>query len=663
MSGILGIYNLNGRPLDRERLEGMMAVLSHRGRNGAAYWGEGSAGVGHLQLHTTPESLYEQLPLVNASPHLVLTADARIDNRDDLICALELPKYRQHPITDSELILAAYKKWGTASPKRLLGAFAFAIWDSREQFLFCARDHFGVKPFYYHYAPGRLFAFASEKKALLQLEAVPKTLNEVMIAEHLMVPMRDDPARTFYQEISSLSPAHSLVVGPDNWTPQHYWQPDPNVELRLPSDEAYAEAFRELFQEAVRCRLRSAFPVGTMLSGGLDSSSVTCTAAELIEQGHGSGGQLSTYSAVFPTLPACDERSFINAVLNKYELVPHLLNADEKSPLEDLEQVLSTIDQPKTGGNHYINWNLYRKASTDDVRIILDGFDGDTTVSHGTCYFRELKLARRWLTLAKEVKAFSDRTGQPWAPALWSWLRAPVLSTTGLVHLLRAGRALSRLLHERSLYSPVVPPGWRNVVETKFARRIEAYTQETSERAQSEREHHYSRLMRPLMGRVNEVLDATAATFSLEVRFPFWDKRLVEFCLSLPPEQKMHNGWSRMVMRRGMKDILPEAVRWRGGKSDLGPSFDRGLIAFEREKIENVLGDSTGIEQYVKPEFLQDVCPRYLTRGTTAEEDLYLWRALTLALWLQHLHPPHSRSLALATEVMPGTDSLKRVSV
>ncbi|MEM6753927.1 MAG: lasso peptide isopeptide bond-forming cyclase, partial [Cyanobacteria bacterium P01_C01_bin.38] len=276
MSGIVGIRYLDKRPVDSESISKMIDVLAHRGPDGADIWVDGCVGLGHLMLQTTPESLIEKLPYCNQSGDLAITADARIDNRDELIAALQINNRPADKIVDSELILAAYEKWGEDCPNHLLGDFAFAIWDKRKQILFCARDHMGVKPFYYYYYDNT-FVFGSEIKALLCLEEVPRRLNEVRIADYLNL-MLEDKVITSYRGILRLPPAHIMVVSLQGINSKCYWWLDRNREIKLDSDAAYAEEFRKIFTEAVRCRLRSAFPIVSQLSGGLDSSSVTCVA-------------------------------------------------------------------------------------------------------------------------------------------------------------------------------------------------------------------------------------------------------------------------------------------------------------------------------------------------------------------------------------------------
>ena len=169
-----------------------------------------------------------------------------------------------------------------------------------------------------------------------------------------------------------------------------YWSLDPTSELRLGSDEEYAAAYREMFTEAVRCRLRSAFPRGSHLSGGLDSSSVTCVARKLSQQTD--TARWHTFSNIFEDVPQCDERPFINAVLAQGGYIPHYIHADRSSPLMDLERVFWHQEEPAIGPNHFLPWQLNRAASQAGVRVVLDGFDGDTTVSHGAVRFTELAL-------------------------------------------------------------------------------------------------------------------------------------------------------------------------------------------------------------------------------------------------------------------------------
>ncbi len=183
MSGIAGVCNFDGRPVEIFTMETMTKALDHRGPDGSGVWIDGSVGFAHVMLWTTPESLKEKQPLLDASGQLVITANARIDNRDDLIRSLDLKGHAD--LSDSELILYAYSKWGEDCPEKLVGDFAFAIWDKRKRALFAARDRIGIKPFYYYHRDGRDFIFASEISPIFKAAGLEKRPDRKAIEEYL----------------------------------------------------------------------------------------------------------------------------------------------------------------------------------------------------------------------------------------------------------------------------------------------------------------------------------------------------------------------------------------------------------------------------------------------------------------------------------------------
>ena len=666
MSAIVGIYNLHGRSVGQENLEQMVTLLAHRGPDGAGVWHEGPVGLGHRLLWTTPESVQERLPFVSGD--LVITADTRIDNRTELLAILGLTDRPSREITDSQLILAAYEKWGEDCPEQLLGDFAFAIWDKRQQTLFCARDHFGVKPFYYYFQPGRVFVFASEIKALFCVPEVPHQLNEVRVADYL-VPMMEDKAITFYQDILRLPPAQSMTVSRDGIRLRSYWSLNPAYELQLSSDEEYASAFLELFTEAVQCRLRSVLPVGSHLSGGLDSSAVTCVVKRLHAQETNS--QLHTFSNIFNDVPQCDERPFINAVLAQNGYIPHYIHADQVGPLTDLDRVFWHQDEPFWGPNHFLPWGLNKATKQTGVRVVLDGFDGDTTVSHGVVYFAELARKGQWETFSAEARAVAQhfpvsplnllhQYGLPYLEELargWKWI-----AFTTAANQLNACFQVSRqnLFLQHGL-KPLVPESlqktWQTlrghdtagdgidpIINPDFARHIglgeRLRTFDTAQMSPplTVREDHWRSLTSGLFPLVLELSDRCAAAFSIEARHPFMDRRLIEFCLALPPEQKLHQGWSRIVMRRAMADVLPEQVQWRGGKTDMNPNFVRGLLTFDREILDEIISrHSQRIARYVETNILREVYTRLISQGKVQIDDVMtVWKVATLASWLQY---------------------------
>jgi asparagine synthase (glutamine-hydrolysing) len=211
MSGIAGIYNIDGAPVDRVLLKRMTDAIAHRGPDGIHLWVDGSVGMGHCMLQTTPESIYERQPLTDESGVLCLTMDGRVDNREELISALESRGGRLRNDTDAEIVLKAYECWGTECPARIIGDFSFVIWDRGQRQLFCARDILGVKPFYY-YTDGRKFLWASELHQLFRDSTVPREPNEGMVAEYLAASLTDRE-ETLYKGILRLPPAPASSSG------------------------------------------------------------------------------------------------------------------------------------------------------------------------------------------------------------------------------------------------------------------------------------------------------------------------------------------------------------------------------------------------------------------------------------------------------------------
>ena len=612
----------------------MVDAIAHRGPDRRGAWSEGPVALGQCTLSTLPESEREEQPLVDRRSDLVITADARVDNRLELIADIGVFGGAPSSITDSEIILAAYVKWGDDCVHHLVGDFAFAIWDGSREKLFCARDHFGVKPLNY-YSSDALFAFSSESKALFALEDVPRLLDEVAVGDYL-TSMYEDTERTFYSDIRRLPQAHYATIDRNGVRLHRYWSLDPDREIRLRSDKEYAEGFKELFYEAVRCRMRSTGPVGTLLSGGLDSSSITCVAREAVRES-GRGG-LHTFSALFDDVVETDERPFIESVLSQGSVHSRFLRGDRLSPLGDLERVQWHQDEPLTAFNLFLNRALYADARDQGVRVILDGFDGDSTVSHGMGYLVELADAGRWWRLITELYglrlAFDHSPLKTFRGYFWRFGIGPKIPGPARA----TGAGLKRRLGRRA--GRQGPPKTFRYVSADFASRVGLDERRIAQRrcrVSTERQEHFQTLTQGVMPHVLEVLDRAAASYSIEPRYPFWDRRLVEFCLALPAEQKLRKGWTRFVMRQGMQGVLPPDIQWRPRKANMGHNFDRAMRTFENDRIRQVIvEDASAIEGYVNVDALRGAYDRFAVGGSADGADVMaIWRAVTLALWLR----------------------------
>lgn len=638
----------------------MSAALAHRGVDGSGTWTDDRIGLAHRMRHTTTESLTEHQPLVHRDRQMILVADARIDNRDELCRALGLDA--RDGVSDSAIILAAYARWGEDCVPRLLGDFAFALWDGSTRSLFCARDPMGVKPLYYYASP-RVFAFASEIKALLTVPGIEAAIDAEQVALFLDW-HHEDRAATMYRDVLRLPAAHTLRATDRGTSLRRYWDVTNASDVRLSSNDEYVEAFRSHFASAVGARLRCAHPIGATLSGGLDSSSVVCMSRRLLRD---KDARLHTFSIVFPDLPepalrVIDERAFVDTVLRSGGVESHFVRGDALSPMRDVRRIVWHLDEPYSTPNLYLHCGLFEAAQTSGVRVLLDGFDGDSAVSHGFGRLASLAHARQWQVLDDEIRAFSSHHAK--APALA--LHQFVLPHLAL--LARGGRPISwwrmaRQLTRRFGLSrrdvalrfgllPLIPAPLRRVSQMlkesreaekdllrgDLARTIQE-RRRSAERerpdASSERERHVKGLSHPLFQLTLEIADKAAAAFGIEPRYPFFDRRLIEFCVGLPDSQKFDGGWPRLLFRRAMEGILPPEIQWRTTKANLSPNFHRQFWAVDVRR--DSIAPSDALATYVRVDRLAELRRAYQNTEQPEHmklEALMLFRAATLDAWL-----------------------------
>jgi asparagine synthase (glutamine-hydrolysing) len=625
MSAIVGVRQLNGRAAQTSIISRMLQAMARRSPDGMTVWQNGLIALGHGLLQTVSGSPVVQ-PFIDGE--LVITADVRLDNRDELLAALGLPNDK----CDAAVIIAAYRRWGERCPQHLLGDFAFALWDGRSATLFCARDHFGVKPFYYHVSAERM-VFASEIKALLTIPELPREINEAKIADFLAAIVSDDSS-TLYSDIFRLPAGHYLMVTSPDLRAKPYWRLEAPAKL-LVGDPT--ENFLSLFTKAVRCRLGGATSVGVMLSGGLDSSSIACVAASLLRDEN--ARPLSTFSLVFDKTPLQSERAFIDEVVGQGWFSPCFLDSDCFPVFADFDQFLVAQEGPFLAPSLTISSQIHRAAAARGIRVLLDGHGGDEVVSHGFGRLKELANNGQWINLWQEVQAEAAIYGTP------GWRGF----ATYLSHFGPSGRVLRPL--RRVVRKALGPfrrpaqdgPAWSRFINPQLVKRTaveDRYLAQTKSMnaCQSESEQHFNTLSAPWRPYGLEVLDKVAAASGVEVRFPFWDKRLVEFCLALPANAKLSGGWTRLILRRAMEGILPDAIQWRRDKFDFNPHVIRGMLRHHRSMLDDVLlKDAENIGEYVDLHAVTDAYYRVLNEAesTNGQDFQAVWRTAVLALWLR----------------------------
>jgi len=617
VSGIAVLFDREQDGVGREDVEAMLDRIDHRGPDGRGAWHDGRVSLGHQHLASTPEGAFDDQPVCDGD--LVVTADARLDNRPELLDELSVGD-EPAKTPDSQLLLEAYRTWGDACVEQFAGSFAFAVWDLSRERLFCARDHFGVKPLYYYHGDD-VFAIASEKKAVLALPTVAGEVDETKIGDFLIA-LYEDKERTFFESLRRLPPAHALVVDTDGANRWQYWDLDPTRTVTLSSDAAYERRFRDLFEQAVQSRLRSSGTVGTDLSGGLDSSAVTAVARTLLPPEE----TLHTFSTVFEETPASDEREFFETLTGRNGLHSHRVSLDETSVFGDRDRVFGHFDHPPHDTTQFAKWARLEAVERAGIDVHLTGEAGDSAIGHGLGLLPELLRTGRWLRLVRELREIGSVVGAP-THVLFRQNALDPLVPSAVDRLVRRLRG-KPVLAKRA--NPTLAPSF-----------VDAYDLQTRYRSFDRRGSVFTRSARRLQhrsltsGRITamlETIDLLYALFGVEPRHPFTDHRLVEYTLAIPPGQQLADGYTRSILRRSLGDLLPEKIQWRPWKAMLGTALWTKL-AEEDDALRRLVQSPEPLTRYLDPGALRESYEEFDDEPGPAGR--HLWKALSLSLWLE----------------------------
>ena len=522
MSGIVGIVNFDGAGIDRDLLQRLTESMTFRGPDAQEIRIEGPAGFGHTMLRTTWEAETEKQPL-SLDGKIWLTGDIRIDGRDELIA--KLGKTFTTPPNDAELVLLAYDAWKENCVAHLIGDFAFAIWNATARTLFCARDHFGVKPFYYARA-GNTFIFSNTLNTLRLHPSLSDALNETAIADYLVFGLNQDLETTTFRDIHRLPGAHTLCVSPDSTIKRRYWTPAAHDTAK-----ASVERFRDLLTTATSDRLRTN-RVSVSMSGGLDSTSLAAVAVDLLRERPGSS--VTACTNVYDTLFHDEERRYSSIAAEFLDIPITHLAVDRHSLFEsDLNQPEPFLLSPLAA-----QFNGLMRQLARDSRVALTGYDGDAFMSE--------QLSWYFQACAKNLQVRAFIGGMAWHLRTRRCL-PPVGLRTSLKRMWR---------NEESA------PAYPEWIDEAFAKRIDLQgrcRQLCSEPLLNNHTHpsalwaFESKVWAPLF----EGYDPGSTKLSLEVRHPFIDVRLIDYLLQIPAIP-----WcvDKHILRRAMNKRLPPVV-------------------------------------------------------------------------------------------------------
>ena len=644
MSGIAGIIRFDGAPVEAGQISKITSAMASRGPDGIHHWIGGSVALGHCMLRTTPESQEEVQPLTNENKNLVLVLDGRLDNREELKEELGRKGIQVRGQTDAELVLGAYQLWGEDSPRQLLGDFAFAIWDARRQQLFCARDHLGVKPFHF-FSKETFLTFASDEEAFFDLPEVPTEPNEDQIIGMLtksFIPsfLEDGLGATCLKDIVTLRPGKTLSVTPTGEKViRTYWQLELQEESRFASDLECEEAFRSVFSEAVRRRIRTLGNPALMLSGGIDSAAVAGAAHAI--QSQMSSVALHTYSVVSDEATSCPETGNIQSIIKGYEQQAHQVavpSFDGVISIDDLKEAVWTNAQP-VENSLSLPAIMYLAASRGGHRVMLDGIDGDLATSTPLRYVSALLRSGAWREFwgeCRQARVNNTYLRYQSLPSIICKSVWEVFAPNDLKRLKGTVHNLSRRKYVSSLINPDFARDMRLAGKLK-------HWQEGNPKGDPvcHQEQHIRALSRYFSIGMDGY-DRVASRYGIEARHPWSDKSLIEFYVRLPLRHKARAGWTKYLVRKSTAPWLHEDVRWHKEKDHLGRRLIYPLLIRSTQEIRSVLeiADST-IGKYLDTDRLASQSERYGDAEGGQLNELY--DALSLAFWLNCLKGRGSR--------------------
>jgi asparagine synthase (glutamine-hydrolysing) len=634
MSGIAGIIHFDGQPVTPGLIESMTQSMHHRGPDGIRHWRRGNVALGQCMLCTTPESLEENQPVANEDESLMLVMDGRVDNGDDLRRDLLGRGAILRDRTDAELVLRAYEVWGAQCPDRIIGEFAFFVWDERRRTLFGARDAAGTRHFYYH-AGQWWFGFASEIKGLLATGMIAARLNESRVLDYLVEEFdRDDQIGTFYQDIVRLPAGHAIEVSAQGVKTWRYWEPGNLPANKFASLGECAEAFLAQLRVAVKCRLRSIGPVGAMLSGGLDSSSIV---GLIRKEFRGDLQQpLKTISLIREDRENCKDWRHIQEMLKEGWIDPVILTsvAAEESGMACLDNI-ARIDEPFALSHGLIYAMVYEAGQRQGCRVVLDGMAGDL-LFYGVDRSLDTILRGKMLGRLPDVFAAFGRHGFENRTRTVMIRSLAAVTPPGLRAVYRRLREKRRVLHDdlALLHRDKVVP-WL------AEKRRRAHQEAAAMKPGNDQAAHAQYFTSGLLSFAHEVYGKLAFASGVEPRSPFSDRRIIEFAIQMPVAAKLGVPWYKNLMRLATAGVLPEAVRRR---SDVGshPGWKAyehliSATAESRPEIWDPEYFSARLNPWVDHERLLRAWAAH-ERDAVYEKGSLLFTMATLARWID-VHP------------------------
>lgn len=638
MSGLCVIVTFDGAPVEPDAVDAMCRAASHRGPDGTRSWQGRGVRLAHQALHLVTGEEARPQPVV--AGRLVVVADARLDNRRELITALQrsgaLPP-GQDALTDAEVILAAYRRWDTRCADRLIGDFSFVIWDGRRRRLTAARDPLGVRGLAYRIEPGRRVLVATEVKQIAAAPGVPARIFEPAVAADLVAHF-GRPEWSFFEGIALLAPGHVLVCDRDGHRLRRFWDVDPDFQIENVDRRADAEQLRDVFCQAVEARLRTPKPAGILLSGGVDSGSVASAAGWLMEQGRVDAPGLQAASWAFTALPQCDERHVSRHINARYGLGCLEIPGDDAGPLACFPEHLPDRDDPMLGAFQPLIEHALVALRQAGAGVVLGGDRGDLVIGDTGYSYRRMAQSQQWAMLRAELQAHRRALGDPTALILKRYL------IDAVAHRLRRRSPVEwgRWVFDKARARFDPPPAGRpyppwltpSFVQRTGVPNLLSEPDHVPAGLLHTRAERYRWIFTQLHLRGVAWSERTYARHGLGFADPFSDARMVALAIALPQQVINRPGdQSKPLMREAMRGIMPEPALTEADKILPTPLYERFLRDRAAPIVRDLLTNSqVGQRGWVDERIMRDSYDGWVAGRPLPAE---FWWTLAVELWLR----------------------------
>tara|TARA_S200000501_G_scaffold377648_1_gene436787 strand:+ start:4128 stop:6035 length:1908 start_codon:yes stop_codon:yes gene_type:complete len=620
MCGIAGI--VSKRPVNHQAVEQMNVLQEHRGPDDSGVWSSKNKNIilGHRRLSIIDTSSSGHQPMVRGSD--VITYNGEIYNYLEITKKLKALGHNFDSASDTEVLLKAYQEWGALALNELNGMFAFVIYDDKRQEIFCARDRFGEKPLLFHRTDDS-FIFASEYKAILALEGVSSKYDQNRIMRFLYHPTQglDDEMQTCFRDVKQIPPGHYLKLDIKTFQIKikRYWDVSPNNQFSKMTEPDAQDYFRELLTDSIKIRMRSDVPLGSCLSGGLDSSTIVSIANQLKNPNH----PYEVFTGRFPNSKN-DEWKWAKKIIESNSVISHTTKPSVEDFNDDLSKFVWHNELPVGSTSQYAQWDIFRLAKQKGITVLLDGQGGDELLGGYEQYF-EKYLASLTATLISERTKINERyplalvnKRQHAQQCLPHWIRHLLAGITGMgsdfsfglmpKHATHLHQTMPTAPRSASRFHPLAATLYREMLHTHL----------------------------PVLLRYG---DRNSMAHSREVRLPFCDHRLAEFTFSLPANYLMGGAQTKRLLRGAMKGVLPEEIRTRWNKQGFLPPqakwFQQNLTALVSDVINHPHFEDSGVW---RKKWWLDVLKRF--NAGELHLSSMLWRPVIEDAWQKNFLAP-----------------------